>query len=93
MQPSGLFTPTGRTQRPVDIATWVLVHRGQQLAELALGAQSDLRGIVLRFQAQASLPSVDARSFGEVVDGFGVVHAADVGQQPPRGLEAGQRRG
>ena len=64
----------------------------QQLAQLAFGAQSDLRGVVLRFQAQTSLPSVDSGSFGDVVDGFDLVHAADLGEQSPRGLQPSQWR-
>jgi hypothetical protein len=91
MQP-GRFAPTGRGLRPVDVAATVFVHFRQQFAQLAFGAQSDFRGIVLRLEAQSSLPSVDARGFGEVVDGFGVVNAADLGEQPSRGFEAGEWR-
>src|SRR5712691_2717637 len=83
---------SGRSLRPSSsrITAILFWQSGQQFAQLAFGAQSDLGRIVLRLKAESSLSSIDSGSLGEVVDSFCVVHAADLGEQPPRGLQPGQ---
>ena len=61
---------------------------GQQFAQLAFGAQFDFGGVILRFQTQASLPSIDACGFSYVADRSCVVDTAELGQQSSRGVEA-----
>jgi len=63
----------------------------EEFAQLALDAQSDLGRVVLRFQAEAGLPTVDTRDIGDVADGFDLIHAADFGEQSPSGVQKSQR--
>jgi hypothetical protein len=60
----------------------VLVHRGQELASAALGAEPHFGGSVVGLESQLGLAGIRPRRFRQVDDDLDLVETARFGEQP-----------
>ena len=67
-------------------------HRCQYFASTAFGAEPELSGVILGFEAESRLAGIDPRRLGQVDNHLHLVEAAGFGEQAAGELQPSQRR-